>query len=271
MNSENEQKNLFLKSDSFEKGFFHSQGTYVHPTAIIGTEVELDENVKIGPYCTLVGKVSIGSGTRLHGYVTIGMPAQDVNTMAPIGSVEIGKNNEIREFVTISSPKIAENKTIIGNNCYIMNFSHIAHDVIIEDHVVLINNVNLGGHVHVGHHAMLMANSAIHQFCKVGAYSALAPFSGMRQDLPPFCLFDGKPGRFAGLNVVGLRRSGMTAPERNGIKTITKLFFQDKMTFERLKDHVAEHGELQTNGQVQAFLQFIEKSSRGIPRKTIAD
>jgi UDP-N-acetylglucosamine acyltransferase len=199
------------------------------------------------------------------------MPAQDTNTKTPLGKVEIGKNCEIREFVTISSPKIETGTTKIGDECYIMNFSHIAHDVILENNVVLINNVNIGGHVHIGNHSMLMANTAIHQFCHIGAYSALAPFSGMRQDLPPFCMFNGKPGRFAGLNTIGLRRSGLSVKERNEIKTITKLFFQDKLSLEEIEKIITKDKNLKTSKPVQQFLRFAQKSPRGISRKTIKE
>jgi len=259
------EKNTY-KPVSFETGFFNSYGTYVHPTTIIDKNVSLGENVKIGPFCTITGKIYIDSNTKIHGYVSLGTPAQDVNTEKPLGSVQIGKNCDIREFVTISSPKIKENKTIIGNNCYVMNFSHIAHDVILEDNVTMINNVNLGGHVHVGKNVMLMANTAIHQFCRVGQYSALAPFSGMRQDLPPFCLFDGRPGKFAGLNIVALKRAGFTSDRINKIKNVTKLFFQDKLPL----DEIFKLANLD-EPFVKFFLNFAKTSDRGISRKTIRD
>jgi len=256
---------------SFETGFFGSFGTNIHPSSIIGKDVILGENVKIGPFCTIVGKTYIDSGTRLYGYVSIGMPAQDINTLQPRGTVEIGKNCEIREFVTISATKIHGSKTIIGNKCYIMNFSHVAHDVVLEDNVVLINNVNLGGHVHIGKNAMLMANTALHQFCKVGAYSALAPFSGMRQDIPPFCLFDGRPGRFAGLNLVALKRAGTETEDLRAIKAITNLFFKEKLTTNRIEEQVNKNKTLKENKYVQDFLLFVKNSDRGITRKTIHD
>lgn len=254
----------------FEEAFFHSDGTYIHPTSIIGKDVTLGQNVKIGPYCTIVGKVSIDDDSRIYGYVTIGMPAQDINTQKPLGSVEIGKSCEIREFVTIGSPKTEGSKTIIGNECYVMNFSHVAHDVVLENNVVLINSVNLGGHVYIEHHVMLMANTAIHQFCRVGAYSALAPFSGMRQDLPPFSLYNGTPGYFAGLNALALRRAKFSSQEINNLKTVTKLFFQDKVPFDRLIKHVEQNEQLQESKHVQHFLHFVQNSDRGISRKTFS-
>jgi UDP-N-acetylglucosamine acyltransferase len=255
----------------FEQGFFNSKQTYIHQTSIIGPNVTLGDNVKIGPFCTIIGNVSIGDHSRIHGYTSIGMPAQDTNTQKSLGTVTIGKHCEIREFVTIGASKQEDGITSIGDHCYIMNFSHVAHDVTLENNVILINNVNLAGHVHVEQHCMLMANTAIHQFCRVGAYSALAPFSGMRQDITPFSLFNGTPGKFAGLNVIGLRRSGFSPEERGHIKTITKLFFQDKLSLESIQEIVKQNNQLKTSKPVRQFLQFVENSSRGIPRKTIME
>lgn len=262
-------KNPSSKHEFNEEGFFNSHGTFIHPTSIIGDKVMLGENVKIGPFSIIIGNTTIDTGTRIYSNVSIGFPAQDVNTKFSLGSIQIGKNCEIREFITISAPKINDHKTTIGDNCYIMNFSHIAHDVTLENNVTLINNVNIGGHVHIEQYCMLMANCAIHQFCRIGAFSTLAPFSGMRQDLPPFCLFNGLPGKFAGLNLVGLKRAGFCAQDINAIKTITKLFFQEKLPFDKIKQKTKQEITLKNNNYVNQFLSFIENSSRGISRKTI--
>jgi len=266
-----EKNNRFLKDHSFENRFFSSLETYIHPTAVVGKNVKLGLNVKIGPFCVVIGNVTIDDDTRIHSHVSIGFPAQDLQTKQSIGAIEIGKNCQIREFVTISSPKLSNSRTSIGNHCYVMNFSHIAHDVTLEDHVTLINNVNLAGHVYIEHHAMLMANTGLHQFCRVGAYSALAPFSGMRQDLPPFSMFNGLPGRFAGLNLVALKRAGCNRQDLDALKTVTKLFFQDKLPLEEIEERVSQEKLLQENKYVNKFISFVKTSNRGISRKTIKD
>lgn len=249
----------------FEKGFFHDTATYIHPTSLIGAQVTLGEGVKIGPHCIILGNVTIGNGTRLYSNITIGFPAQDTGTTVPQGTITIGEQCHIREFVTIHSSKFEHGKTVIGNNCYIMNYAHVAHDVVLEDNVILINNVNIGGHAHIGKNVMLMANSAVHQFCKIGAYSALAPFSATRQDLPPFCLFNGQPAGFAGLNAVGLRRARFPQESIRNLKLATRLFYQQKQllsTIETLLETTEKNDEY-----VKIFLAFIQTSSRGVSRR----
>lgn len=253
---------------SFEEAFFHNNETYVHPTALIGENVILDSGVKVGPFSIITGSVRIGSGTRIYPHATIGFPAENIGTRIPHGTIEIGKNCEIREFVTIHASKYPHGVTKVGNNAYVMNYCHISHDVILEDHVVMINNVQLGGHTYVEHHAFLMANSATHQNSRIGQYTALAPFSGIRQDLPPFCIFNGQPAGFAGLNIVGLRRAGFSSNNIQALKKITNFFYQQKISLEALQKLISTDTSLIDDPCVNNFLTFVTKSERGVSRKT---
>lgn len=259
------------KASVFEEAFFNSNDTFIHPTAIIGDNVSLEENVKIGPFCIVVGNVKIGAGTRLHANVTIGFPAQVLGAKESFGAIHIGQNCELREFVTVHASRYPDGQTKIGNNCYIMNYSHVGHDCILEDNVTLINNVNLGGHTYIEHNAIMMANSATHQFCRIGKFTAVAPFSGTRQDLPPFCLFNEQPASYSGLNAIGLRRSGFGRDSIDAIKHVTKLFYKEKLLLEKIKNLAQSDGVWGQDENVQAFINFVEKSTRGVSRRCLSD
>ncbi|MFH1644521.1 MAG: acyl-ACP--UDP-N-acetylglucosamine O-acyltransferase [bacterium] len=261
------KKRESIKKINFEEQFFNSDKIFIHQSSIIGKNVLLEENVKIGPFCTITGNVLIKKNTVIYPNVSIGFPAQNLSTTKSLGTIEIGQNCQIREFVTISASKYETGKTVIGNNCYIMSYSHIAHDVILEDNVTLINNVNLAGHVHVEKNAFLMANAAAHQFCKIGQYTALAPYSAIRKDLPPFCMFSGLPATFYGLNI-NLLRQKFDSQTINSLKTVTKLFYQDKILLSEIKKIIEQNEELKNNEQVKKFINFIENSSRGVSKKS---
>jgi len=255
-------------SSFFGEAFFNSTETYIHPTAFVDPRAQLGLGVKIGPFCTIIGDVTIGDETRLYAYVAVGFPAQALGVKENLGTIHIGKNCEIREFTTIGASRYQDGITRIGNNCYIMNYCHIGHDAIIEDNVTLINNVNLGGHTYVERNAILMANSATHQFCRVGKFAALAPYSGIRQDLPPFGLFSGQPGQFSGLNAIGLKRAGYSRDSINALKHVAKLFYQDKLMLEKIKELIAS-GPYAHDEHVQEFILFIEASKRGVSRRAL--
>lgn len=259
----------FTEVSSFEDLFFSGEETYIHPTALIGKNVILGQGVKIGPFCIIMGKVTIGTGTRLHANVTIGFPAQVLGMKESLGEIIIGERCEFREFVTIHASRYPTGKTVIGNNCYLMNYCHVSHDGFLGDNVTLINNVNLAGHTHIENNAILMANAATHQFCRIGKFTALAPYSAIRQDLPPFSIFSGLPAAFTRLNLIGLRRAGLTAESCNALRIVTRLFYQEKLPIERIQ----EQGTLEGWGQdpyVQEFLSFITASVRGVSRRVFS-
>jgi len=260
--------NPISKNDSFEKEFYHSKNTCIHSTAIIGPNVQIADNVKIGPFSILCGNISIKKNTIIHANVIIGTPAQHTEMDKPLGKIEIGENCKIREFTTIGSSIFENGKTIIGNNCYIMSYCHIAHDVKIEDNVVLINNVNLGGHVYVGKNAFLMANCASHQFCKIGDYCGLAPYSAIRQDIPPYCTFSGLPAKFYGLNRLALKRANFSQNNINALKHVTKLFYQDKLLLSDIEKLAQQNNDWGKDKYVLKFLEFVKTSTRGISKQS---
>ena len=254
----------------FERKFFKSNKTFVHPTAILGKNVKLSDNVKIGPYSIITGNVEIGKNTKIYSHSVIGTTAQNLDSSEPTGKIIIGNNVQIREFVSIGSPKNKNSSTIIGNNCYIMNYCHIAHDVTIENNVTMVNNVNVAGHAHIEMNAVLMGNSAVHQNCRVGKFTALSPFSAIRQDIPPFSTFVGLPAKFFGLNTIALKRANFSNQEINNIKHITKLFYQDKQPIEKIEQIIANSNK-GIDPNVKSFIKFIKKSSRGVSRKSAND
>jgi len=110
-----------------------------------------------------------------------------------------------------------------------------------------------------------MAGAATHQFCRIGKYVTLAPFSGIRQDLPPFCLYDGRPAGFSGLNLIGLRRAGITQETLSALKKITKLFYLEKKSVDDIEG-IINTENLSDNKSIQEFMAFIKNSSRGVSR-----
>lgn len=266
----NPQKPSLNKSvlgNTFEDDFFHSNKSYIHPSAIIGQDVKIGDNVKIGPYSILTGNMEIGDNTIIYPHVSIGAPAQNLDTSKSLGKLTIGKNVKIREFSSVGASKYEDGQTIIGDNCYIMSYCHIAHDVTLEENVTLINSVNLGGHVYVEKNAFLMANSASHQFCRIGQFTSLAPYSAIRQDLPPFSMFSGLPAKYYGLNVIALKRAGFSQDSINAIKHVAKLFYQDKILLEEIEKKTSQETAWGSNEFVINFINFIKNSQRGVSKK----
>lgn len=249
--------------------FFSLHGTHIHETAIIGPNVSLGMGVKVGPYAVIDGTTQIGDNTQIHAHAIVGSTAQDASVREHRGTLTIGRETVIKEFVTISTSKEFDGATRIGNNCLLMNFAHVCHDVTLEDHVVLTNNVQLAGHVYVEKHATLMVNSMVHQWCRIGAYSALAPNSGIRQDIPPFGLFIGQPASFVRLNLISLQRNGLADASRL-LKKVFTLFYRDKLPLAEIQAQAMDNGWIKDHCVAHLFA-FIQASQRGISRAQVGD
>ena len=203
----------------------------IHNTAVVDSSAQLDSTVEIGPYAVIGANVTIGAGTKVEAhavvsgpstigernligsFATVGGAPQDLNYKGEPTELIIGSDNQIREYASIhrGTPN-GKAKTVIGNNCLLMAYIHIAHDCLIGDNVVMANVATLAGHVEVGERAAIGGLVAVHQFCRIGAFSYIGGVSGLGLDVPPYVIVAGirDRTRVSGINKVGLRRNGFS-------------------------------------------------------------
>jgi len=252
----------------------------IHPTAIIAPTAKLGENVEIGPYSVIGENVTINNNVKIHSHVVIegwttigdnceifdstciGNPPQDLHYNKEKSFIEIGKNNVIREFVTIHSATGEGNKTIIGDNNFIMAYCHIAHNCIVGNNVTMVNGATLGGHVIVEDRVVISAYSPIHQFVRIGKIAMVGPLSKPDMDVPPYMLGVGNPFKVYTVNRVGLDRAGVSSSDKEIIKKIYKLFYRSGLNVSQALESIKK--ELPQNEYVEHFIKFVENSKRGI-------
>ena len=177
----------------------------IHPTALIGPQVDMGTNNIIGPGAIVVGPCEIGDSNWIGPYAVIGTPAQyqGVHHPAPwdqevAGQVKIGDRNVFREFVTLH---VSEGtSTIVEDDCYFMTQAHIPHDAYIECGVKLGNSVHLGGFVRVGKNAYIGLGAIIHQRLYVGEGAMIGMGSVVTNHVPPLSKFFGSPAKIRGFN-----------------------------------------------------------------------
>jgi UDP-N-acetylglucosamine acyltransferase len=251
----------------------------IHPTAIIDPAARIGAGVEIGPYCivgadveigdgcwlqhhvTVLGPTKMGKRNRFHAYASIGQQSQDLKYTAEPTYLEIGDENNFREFCTVNRATSPGDKTIIGSHNHFLAYCHIAHDCVVGSHCIFSNNGTLAGHVIVEDHVIMGGLTAVHQFCRLGAYSILGGCTKIEQDVPPFTTVDGNPGRARGLNHVGLRRAKF--PE-DGVQAIEEAF---KTIYRRglnRSQALAAIRQSAMTPEVDAMARFIETSKRGI-------
>jgi UDP-N-acetylglucosamine acyltransferase len=210
----------------------------IHPTAIVGTNAQLAEDVEIGPLSVVGDGVTIGAGTVLEAKVVIAdrVTIGEGNRFYPnsvigccpqvlgfdasskIGTLVIGDRNVFRENVTIHPSRYEDASTVIGDENLIMVGTHIGHDCIIENRTVLSNSVQVGGHSKIEEGVWVSGVAGMHQFVTVGRWCFVAGLAGLTRDMPPFMMVSGHyPSCVRGVNKRGLQRAGLSEPQQEAI------------------------------------------------------
>ena len=245
-----------------EEGAIIGENVEIKAFAVIGSEVELEDGVKVYEGAQVKGKTTIGKNTQIHPYAVVGNIPQDVSYKGETGELIIGENNIIREFATINLPTLKQDKkTIIGDNNYIMAYCHIAHDCVLGDNIILANNATLAGHVEIGDYTVIGGLTPIHQFVKIGESVMIGGASAVSQDIPPYCLAEGNRAKIKGLNLVGLRRRF----DRSDVDALRSAYNKIFRSGKALKESVEEVLNSTDNDKVKILCNFVLDTKRGIP------
>ncbi len=253
----------------------------IHPSAVIGKNVQMGSGNVIGPNVIIEDDVKIGdnnqflagayicSGTEIgdanvfHMHAIVGHTPQDLAFKYEPTFTRIGSHNVIREFVTIHRGTKAGTWTQIGDHNYIMAYCHIAHNCRLGSHIIMVNNASLTGHIEVEDRAFLSGMTGFHQFTRIGTLAMVSALSAFNKDIPPFIMCGGRPGVAQGINVIGMRRAGISAPVREEIKKCYKLLYRSGLNTSQAVEEIKKQF---SSPEVQHLVRFIESSKRGIIR-----
>ena len=254
----------------------------IHPTAIVSDLASIDKSNYIGPFCiigdgvkigkenklishvSIVGETTIVNNNTFYPFCSIGSEPQDLKYNKENSFLKIGSNNKFRENVTINPGTLGGGlNTIIEDNCLFMVGSHVAHDCLIKSNVILANNATLAGHVQIDNNAILGGNSAVHQFVRIGKYAMVGGMSGVEKDIIPYGLYTGIREHLKSLNLVGLKRKGITSNVINEIKNLINLIFDKNDTIENnIKNNLVKNCKIL---EVKEIVEFLNTNSkRGI-------
>lgn len=262
--------------------------TKIHPTALVSNKAQLGANVEIGAFSIIGDEVKIGDGTVVKSHVviegdttigknntifpfaTIGLAPQDLKFRSEKSKVVIGDNNSIREHVTIHLGTLdGAMLTKIGSNCLLMVGVHIAHDCIVGNHVILANNATLAGHVELGDHVVIGGLSALHQFVRVGAGAMIGGMSGVEHDVIPNGLVMGERASLAGLNLIGMKRRGISREDIHALRNFFKqAFAESEKSFSARVEEISKEFSSKTVQEVVSFVKSESSRSFCQPKST---
>ena len=251
---------MIHKTSIIDKNAKISQTAKIGPYTIIGSNVEIGEEVEIHSHVNIVGNTKVGKGTKIFPFASVGSQPQDLKYKGEKNSLIIGKNNIIREYVTINpGTKGGGAITKIGDNCLFMISSHVAHDCQIGNDVVIANNVPLGGHVIIEDSVIIGGNSAVQQFTRIGRLAMVGGMTGVLRDVIPFGLSFGNRNYLKGINLIGLRRNKYENKKIIELNEAYKKIFSSKNLHENLSKI---NGEFKDNKLVQEVTEFISKDKK---------
>lgn len=236
-----------------------SSDPQIHPTAIVDPGARLGAGVRIGPFCTVEGNVvlddgvelvshvavsgrtTIGSGTRIFPFASIGHPPQDLKYHGEESWLTIGADCVIRENVTVNpGTEGGGMETRIGDNCLLMANSHVAHDCRIGNNVILANYVGIAGHCVIEDFVIFGGIIVVHQYVRIGKHAFIGAQSMIDADVIPYGMAVGNRARLAGLNLVGLKRRKFDRDTIHTLRAAYRMIFSSEGTLrERVDDAAA--------------------------------
>ncbi|HEY6872648.1 MAG TPA: acyl-ACP--UDP-N-acetylglucosamine O-acyltransferase [Geobacteraceae bacterium] len=237
----------------------------VGPYAVIGEHVRIGRGTKVGPHAVIDGWTEIGEENRIFHLASVGGTPQDLKYRGEETWLRIGSRNIFREFVTIHPGTVTgDGETTIGDGNLFMAYCHAAHDCHIGNQVIMANGATLAGHVRVDDFAILGGLTAVHQFVTIGAHTMIGGGAMVGQDVPPYTIATGDRARLRGLNMVGLRRRGFSEETIAVLKKAYKILVFSKLRIADCLERI--RNELPMLPELSRFVEFIEKSERGICR-----
>jgi UDP-N-acetylglucosamine acyltransferase len=260
----------------------------IDPTAVVASGVRIPASCTVGPYCTigphvvlgedchlishvvLDGHLTLGRACTVYSFACVGIAPQDLKYAGEPTRCEIGDNNTIREYVTISRGTAGGGGvTTVGDGCLIMAYTHIGHDSHIGNGCILANSATLAGHVTVEDYAVVGALCPVHQYCRIGRYSYVGGGTTITQDVLPYSLTSIERNNHAyGLNKVGLERRGFTPAQIKQLRRAYRLLQASKLNttdaLAAIRATLAESSTPEDAEHVAYLADFIANSQRGV-------
>ena len=250
----------------------HASAT-VHPSAAIEEGAEIAENCIIGPFCVIgadvvlgphvhlkshvvvTGQTEIGQETVVFPFAVVGESPQDLKFKGEATRLIIGKRNRIREGATLNvGTEGGGGITRVGDDCLIMTGAHVAHDAQVASRVVMANQAALAGHCIVEDDVIIGGLSGIHQFVRLGKGAIIGAVTMVTNDVIPYGLVQATRGSLDGLNLIGLKRRGVSRADITALRAAYQALAQGEGAFQ---ERARRLGQETDSDYVQEIVNFI--------------
>jgi len=216
-----------------EDGAVIGPGCRVGPFSLVGAKVRLGENVQIKSHAVVTGLTEIGDSTEIFPNAVIGEIPQDLKFKGEETRLVVGKRNRIREGVTMNTgTEGGGGVTSVGDDCLFMTGAHVAHDAIVGNRVIVANQGAIAGHCVIEDDVIIGGLSGIHQWVRIGRGAIIGAVTMVTNDVIPHGLVQGPRGQLDGLNLVGLKRKGVSRSDITALRAAFQMLAQGEGAFQ---------------------------------------
>ena len=254
-----------------------SQDTFIHPGAIVEPGAQLGQGCHIGPFChvgadaqigdrvvlkshvVISGETHIGADTVVFPFACIGEVPQDLKFKGEKTRLIIGERNRIREHVTMNTGTAGGGgETLVGDDGLFMAGCHVAHDVRIGNRAIIVNNAALAGHCVLEDDVIVGGLSGVHQWVRIGQGAIIGAVTMVTNDVIPYGLVQAPRGELDGLNLVGLKRRGVSRADITALRAAFQMLAQGEGAFQ---DRARKLGEETESTYVRQIVDFVTANS----------
>jgi len=238
-----------------EDGAIVGAGANVGPFSLIGPDVILGAGVEVKSHAVVTGLTTIGDETIIFPGAVVGEIPQDLKFKGEATRLSVGKRNRIREGVTMNTgTEAGGGVTTVGDDCLFMTGAHVAHDAIVGNRVIVANQGAIAGHCVIEDDVIIGGLSGIHQWVRVGQGAIIGAVTMVTNDVIPYGLVQGPRGQLDGLNLVGLKRKGVSREDITALRAAFQMLAQGEGAFQ---DRARRLREENSSEYVKEIVDFV--------------
>ncbi len=237
----------------------------IHPTAVLGRNVQLGNAVTIGPYCVIGDNCTIGDNTELKAHVNVYANTKlgayctihsgtvlgsdgfgyeideqgDWFKMPHLGGLVIGDHVEIGSNTSIDRGMI--DNTVIGSWVIIDNLVQIGHNVTIGDHTAIAGCAGVAGSTTIGKRCLIGGAACIAGHIVLGDRVYITGTSAVNHSiLEPGIYSSGLPARENSVWRRNVARFNQIEAMAKRVRALEKVMRADLQSGESSNNNISE-------------------------------
>lgn len=245
-----------------EEGATIGADCVIGPFSLVGSDVTLARGVILKSHVVVTGHTEIGEDCEVFQFASIGEVPQDLKFDGEKTRLILGARNRIREGVTMNTGTSGGGGvTRVGDDCLFMTGAHVGHDTTVGDRVILANQAALAGHCVVADDVIIGGLSGIHQFVRLGKGAIIGAVTMVTNDVIPYGLVQGPRGELDGLNLVGLKRRGVSRADISALRAALQMLRQGEGQFQERAVRLSDESDSSYVDEITKFI--LGESDRG--------